>query len=346
MWGYKPIPGVKSPEDEKATLDTWAREQDSKPWLRFSTAKSRGADPGELTEAVGDADAVKASTLGLKNLKRVADLLLTATTTQKGEPYSDLEEIYGDMVGQWRLEMGHVAAIVGGFQTQQKHIGQEGLLFTPISKERQAEAVKFLSENVFATPTWMLNPEVLRRIEASGSLDRVKLAQQMMLNQLLSSARFARLVEQEAMDGDKAYRPVDFLADVRKGVWGELNGTAPVKSDAYRRNLQRAYLDLMGDKLNGRAPVNDDQRPFIRGELRALSADVVKALARTTDRASRLHLEDVRDQIARILDPKFAAPAPAAGGTQIILGRFNADGDEPTDDLLKCWPDHSIRIRR
>lgn len=346
MWGYKPIPGAKSSEEEKATLDAWAREQDKTPWLRFMTAKARGADPGELTEAVGDADAVKASTLGLKNLKRVADLLLTATTTQKGEPYSDLEEIYGDLIGQWRLEMGHVAAIVGGFQTQQKHVGQDGVLFTPISKERQAEAVKFLSDNVFATPTWLLNPEVLRRIETNGSLDRVKLAQQMALNQLLSSTRFARLVEQEAIDGDKAYRPVDFLADVRKGVWGELNGTASVKSDAYRRNLQRAYLDLMGDKLNGRAPVNDDQRPFIRGELRALNADVTKALARTTDRASRLHLEDVRDQIARILDPKFAAPAPAAGGLPIIFGRFNASGDELTEDLLKCWPDHSIRIRQ
>lgn len=342
MWGYKPIPGAKSTEDENKILDEWARQQDSKPYLRFSTARSRGADPGELTEAVGDADAVKASGLGLKNLKRVADLLLTATTTQKGEPYSDLEEIYGDMIGQWRLEMGHVAAIVGGFQTQQKHIGQEGILFTPISKERQAEAVKFLSDNVFATPTWMLKPEILRRIETNGSLDRVKSAQQMMLNQLMSSARFTRLVEQEAIDGEKAYRPVDFLADVRKGVWGELNGTAPIKMDAYRRNLQRAYLDLLGDKLNGRAPVNDDQRPFIRGELRSLSADINKSLARATDRSSRMHLEDARDQIAKILDPKFAAPAPAGNALPFVLGRFGFEED-PSIDPLRCWVDYSLR---
>ena len=342
MWGYKPIPGAKSTEDESKTLDEWARQQDSKPYLRFSTARSRGADPGELTEAVGDADAVKASELGLKNLKRVTDLLLTATTTQKGEPYSDLEEIYGDMIGQWRLEMGHVAAIVGGFQTQQKHIGQDGVLFTPISKERQAEAVKFLSDNVFATPTWMLKPEILRRIETNGSLDRVKAAQQMMLNQLMSSTRFARLVEQEAIDGEKAYRPVDFLADVRKGIWGELNGTAPIKMDAYRRNLQRAYLDLLGDKLNGRAPVNDDQRPFIRGELRSLSADINKSLARTTDRASRMHLEDARDQITKILDPKFAAPAPAGNTLPFVLGRFGFDED-PSIDPLRCWVDYSLR---
>lgn len=344
MWGYKPIPGAKTYEDEQKTLNQWAMEQDKTPWLRFMTAKARGADPGELTEAVGDADAVKASGLGLKNLKRVADLLMTATTTEKGEPYNDLEEVYGDMIGQWRLEMGHVTAIVGGFQTQQKHIGQDGVLFTPISKERQAEAVKFLNDNVFATPTWMLKPEILRRIETNGSLDRVRMAQQMTLSQLMSSSRFARLVEQEAMDGDKAYRPVDFLADVRNGVWSELNGTAAIKIDAYRRNLQRAYLDLLGDKLNGRAPATDDQRPFIRGELRALNADVTKAMARATDRASRMHLEDVKDQIAKILDPKFAAPAPAATGLQFVLGRFS--DEEQSEELLNCWPDYSLRIRR
>jgi hypothetical protein len=346
MWGYKPIPNCNSPEDEKKTLDEWARQQDQSPWLRFSTSRSRGADPGELTEAVGDADAVKATTLGLKNLKRVADLLLTATTTEKGKPYTDLEELYGSMIGQWRQEMGHVAAIVGGFNSQQKHIGQDGVLFSPISKERQAEAVKFLNDNVFATPSWMINPEILRRIEPNGTLDRVKSAQQSILTSLMNQPRFARMVEQEAIDGDKAYRPVDFLADVRKGVWTELNGSGAgaVKIDAYRRNLQRAYLDLMGDKLNGRAPVSDDQRPFIRGELRALNAEVAKATARTTDRATRMHLDDVKDQIAKILDPKFAPPAPATSIQSLILGRF--DEDEDLRNSLQCWPDYSVQILR
>lgn len=344
MWGYKPIAGCASPEEELKTLNEWAREQDSKPYLRFTTAKSRGADPGELTEAVGDADAVKASTLGVKNLKRVADLLLTATTTENGKAYTDLEEIYGAMIGQWRLEMGHVAAIVGGFQSQQKHIGQDGVLFTPIPRERQAEAVKFLNENVFATPSWMLRPEILRRIESNGALDRVKQAQQFILSQLMNPARFSRLVEQEAIDGEKSYRPVELMSDVRKGIWSELNGTGAVKIDAYRRNLHRTYLDLMGDRLNGRSPANDDQRPFIRGELRSLSADVAKALNRTTDRATRMHLEDVRDQIAKILDPKFAAPTPAATGLPFVIGRFGMDDEEFSGESLKCWPDYSIRL--
>ena len=248
------------------------------------------------------------------------------------------------MLGQWRLEMGHVTQLVGAFNSQQKHIGQEGVLFTPVPRERQAAAVKFLNENAFATPTWMVRPEILRRIETDGVLARIKSTQQGLLSQLMSASRFNRLIEQEAIDGDKAYRAVDFLADVRKGIWGELTGTAAVKIDAYRRNLQRGYLDLMGDKLNGRVAVTDDQRPFIRGELRALNADVAKALVRTTDRATRLHLEDVRDQIAKILDPKFAAPAPATatGG----FGRPGLDGEELSGESLGCWPDYSVRIRR
>ena len=68
MWGYKPIAGARTPDDEKPTLDTWARQQDQTPYFRFSTAGGVG-DPGNNTEAVGDADAVAATTLGLKNLR-------------------------------------------------------------------------------------------------------------------------------------------------------------------------------------------------------------------------------------------------------------------------------------
>ena len=75
MWGYKPIPAAKTPDEEKATLNEWAKQQDKTPWLRFSTPKAMGADPGDQSEAVGDADALYATTYGMKNIKRVADML-------------------------------------------------------------------------------------------------------------------------------------------------------------------------------------------------------------------------------------------------------------------------------
>ena len=336
MWGYKPIPGAHTPDDEKKTLDQWAREQDSKPWLRFSTADSRGSDPGENTEAVGDGDAVASTALGIKNLKRVADMLLPATSTP-GEPYDDLEELYARMLGQWATELNHVTAIVGGFNSQQKHAGQDGVRFVIVPKERQAAAVRFLNENAFATPSWALRPEILRRIEPAGAMARVNTAQERILNSLLNNTRFERLTEQEAIDGAAAYRPADFMADLRRGIWSELEG-GPVRIDVYRRNLQNSYIDMLSNKLNVRPAVTDDYRALIKAELRDLSAAIAAATPRAVDRQTRAHLADARDQIAKALDPRFAPPAAPA----VVFNPFGYEEDE--FGSFNCWPDYAIHV--
>jgi hypothetical protein len=338
-WGYAPIPSAKTADDERPTLDKWAHEQDTTPWYRFSTAIAAGSDPGELTEAIGDADAIKSTAAGLKNLQRVAKMLLPATTTRTGEPYDDLAELYSRMLGQWTVEMNHVAAIVGGFDTQEKYVGQDGVIVTPVSKDRQKLAVSFINENTFATPKWAIDSQILRRIEAVGVLNSVRNAQNSVMTNLLNTGRFNRLVEQEALDGNAAYTPSDFLTDVRKGIWKELDSTQIV-IDAYRRNLQRAYLDLVNNKVNG---PSGEERPLYRAELKSLSSSLTAAIAKTTDRETKAHLEDSRNQIAKILDPKFAA----AGGNAGVVIRIGIDGIDPLwgipDPTGVCWPDYAIR---
>jgi len=343
MWGYKPIPGAASPDAEKRTLDEWARQQDATPWLRFSTEGSMGSDPGELTEAVGDEDAVASTALGMKNLERVAAMLVPATTTRPGEPFSDLEEIYGRLLGQWALEMNHIAAIVGGYNSQQKHIGQTGVRFQLIPRAKQEGAVQFLLEHAFKVPGWALNPEILRRIEPVGVLDRVEASQTRVLNSLLSTARVLRLVEQEAIDGTAAYAALDFLTDVRRGLWSEVYGGGNASINAYRRNLQRAYVDTLGSRINGPQSASDDARAFFRGELKALDQDLGTALGRQLDRATSLHIQDVRTQIARALDPTVNAAAnPARSTTEFDEGAM-FDVTVASDT---CWPDYVVTPRK
>ena len=50
---------------------------------------------------MGDADAVKSTALGVKNLQRVAKMLMSATAYKEGETYEDLAELYGRMLSQW-----------------------------------------------------------------------------------------------------------------------------------------------------------------------------------------------------------------------------------------------------
>jgi len=355
-WGYAPIAGAKVPDDEQAQLNRWANEQDSKPQYRFSTAQAGGSDPGDNTEAVGDIDAVAATGLGLKNLQRVADMLLTATTTKQGEPYDELTEVYGRLVGQWTTEMNHVTQLVGGFNSQQKHIGQPGPRFTSVPKAKQAEALKFLLDNAFHTPQFFIKPDILRLIQPTGAMARVRTAQNSVMNSLLQTSRLDRLIEQAATDGANAYTPVQFLADLRGGIWSELKTpTQPI--DAYRRNTQRVYLDTLDNRLNSGAEPSGEVRALLKGELRALRSQVVAAIPATTDRATRLHLEDSRDAIDEILDPRAMRTRAAAGGgggggrggfadgSRVLdsSARFDYENDPFLRLPTTCWPDYAIQ---
>ncbi|MEO5895709.1 MAG: zinc-dependent metalloprotease [Vicinamibacterales bacterium] len=249
------------------------------------------------------------------------------------------------MLGQWALEMHHVATIVGGYNSQQKHIGQTGVRFQLIPRAKQEGAVKFLLNNAFKAPKWALNEEILRRIEPVGVIDRVEASQTRVLNSLLSTARVTRLVEQEALDGNAAYAPLDFLADVRKGVFSELYGAGPGKSglpiDAYCRNLQRAYSETLSNRINDAQAQSDDVRAFFRGELKALDTALT---ASSRDRETALHIDDLRLQIARALDPTVQAAAAAArrAGTSL--------DDEKLFDVTaaqdSCWIDYVVKPRK
>jgi hypothetical protein len=159
------------------------------------------------------------------------------------------------------------------------------------------------------------------------------------LNSLLNSARVLRLVEQQAVDGAAAYAPLDFLAHLRKGVWSEVYstpaGVQPI--DAYRRNLQRNYIDTLSARVNGAQAQSDDARAFFRGELKSLQDDLQGSLARVSDRATSLHIQDALTIIARALDP---TAQPAAAGARSTTTAFD------DVDLDSCWPDYVIARRK
>jgi hypothetical protein len=311
-WGYAPIPGATSAAAERPTLDRWAREQDTIPWLRWNVPGSQGSDPSDQSEAVGDGDPVKATGWGIASLRQIVPLILRAGI-QQGEDFSELGDLYDNVLNQWITEMLHVVTDVGGVSAQEKRGGQEGVRYTPLSRERQQRAVRFLVDSAFETPTWLLVPEITQRIEVEGALRRINGAQAPILSTLLNNRRMERMIEYEAVATDRAavYSLANMLSDVRNGLWRELGGRRVVV-DPFRRELQRSYLAIVAPKINppaGAAPAlspraTSDIRALFRAELRALDRDVAAALPRTSDPVTRAHLDDVRVQIDRILDPQ------------------------------------------
>lgn len=174
----------------------------------------------------------------------------------------------------------------------------------------------WIGNHVFATPEWMIDYDVLTRIQATGAVDRIRALQTRVLDRVLEPRRMERLVEAEIKLGDRAYTLGEMLDDVRAEVWSELAGGQTI--DPFRRNLQRAHLErlewLMTEEpgelpsffrgsLNNVDVSQSDIRPFVRGQLNDLQREIRAGLNPTRDRATRLHLEDALVRIEDILDP-------------------------------------------
>jgi hypothetical protein len=301
-WGYVALPDAKGPEAEKPALDAIAARQVSNPMLRFGGEDLPSqTDPSVQMEDLGS-DPIEATTYGLKNISRISQMLIPATT-KYGEDYDMLKDMYTALDRQRLTELMHVLKLVGGVVETDYHAGRGDVVYAPVPKAQQARAVRFLIANAFATPKDLLQPAVLNRIEPYGVTDRVLSEQRIFLGSLLNETRVRRMLDNQALAGNAAYTPMQMISDVQGGVWSELMQTQP-NIDLYRRNLQRAYLQLAKPILVGDTTAQSELRPILTHALTDLARTLDRAIAKTRDTATLNHLRDCRTQVERILHPK------------------------------------------
>jgi len=94
---------------------------------------------------------------------------------------------------------------------------------------------------------------------------------------------------------------MDLMGESRRGIFAELKRGA--QPDAFRRNLQRAYLSKMADlmKLEDAKYDQTDIKAAVRANLKALQNDL-KSLKKMRNAAAKAHFEDVQARIESIFD--------------------------------------------
>jgi hypothetical protein len=301
-WGYRQF---KEGADEKAELEKFVKRQVDDPKLRFGDPNP-AEDPTQQTEDLGS-DPIAATEMGLANINRVAAYLVEATCVE-GEDYRLLENMHGRLLNQRARELGHVANVVGGFVRTNLWYGDAKKVYAPVDAAQQRKAVAFLNEHAFHVPKEVINPEIMLRLEAAGVADRVLASQRTVLNGLISDTRIKRMAEQAQRDGNGVYTSSEMLADVRKGVWSELE-KKPVSIDLYRRNLQRAHVEHLSSLVSAVNPASD-LPALARNELRALEKQLAAfSEDQFADGATTAHLLDIRARIEQTLDPRGKKPA-------------------------------------
>jgi hypothetical protein len=312
-WGYRWMPEAKTPEDEVPLLNklTIEKLKDRRYW--FGTEIDPD-DPRGQNEDLGD-NAAKAGAYGIKNLKRIV-ANLPDWTREANKDYSGLNEIYGQVVLQFNRYMGHVAKNIGGIYTTPKMVEEPGVVYEFVPVEKQKEAMRFLQEQLFTTPRWLVDNTISSYI-GTNKLSTISNVQNNILGRLVSNSTFSKLFRFEA-ESDKPYSATEMLNELRKGIWSELTLRKPI--DIYRRSLQKSFVEslnriispetgssfiLTPSGFSAAMPTSktSDALSISKAQLRLLAAEIKAALPAYKDAASRAHLQDVLDRIDEMLKP-------------------------------------------
>ena len=273
-WGYRYFPG-KSLLQEKEVLTKYVDQKSLNPIYMFGS--SRG-DPNTQTENIGD-DPIKASTYGLKNLKIVANNFMD-WIHEPNKDYSDLNEIYDELLGVYSRYIFHVIGIVGGINQTLHNTNQDNIFtYVNVDKAYQMEALSFLDLELWKTPNWLRNKKIISQINNLDGLYKIEKIQERAINSLLSNYRLNKMlsasktIEGNALEFDNL---IDMLFE------SIIDKIAP--TDQFSRNLQISFTN----KIN--TLIEEDK---IEGVIKSKALSVKRKINKLSERKSRSSSKDL-----------------------------------------------------
>lgn len=302
-WGYRWLPQFKTADEEipYSNRSIIAKLKEDARYT-FGTETDPN-DPRNQSEDLGD-DAMLASTYGIRNLQRIMPQILT-WSYEPNKSYAGAATVYSALVAQFGRYMGHVAKNIGGIYSTPITVEQtdsKARSFVPA--EIQKRATDFLCRQLFTTPEWLIDHQLMGKARVLP-IHAICPLQTRILSQLLSRNTFDKMAEDEALNGKTAYTAARLMKDLYPTIWG-----TPARSDLFRRNLQKAYVQCLirlldqpetekGNSL--RLPTYSEAPAIARAELNHINSVLQGAVA-TTSGTARSHYQNLRALIKQALD--------------------------------------------
>jgi hypothetical protein len=291
IFGYKQFPG-ETTDSERTILNNMIKEKAGDPLYRFGRQRGLPLDHTSQTEDLGD-DSMLASEYGIKNLKRIIPNLIE-WTSEDAKDFSNLDELYGNVIGQFRRYIGHVVGNIGGVKEVYKTYDQNETTYAPNDFVKQKRAMQFLNTHLFNTPHWLVDQQILRRIEFDGNVDRIQGLHNYAINILFNNNRMKRLADNESMLGPNTYTLSNMFEDSKDMIFSYSN------PDVYQRVLQRTYVDKMLALIDEDSAENSDARALARHTLASI-ADDTKKLKKSGSSMTKAHFSDLKSLINKTL---------------------------------------------
>jgi hypothetical protein len=339
-YGYKPILGASTPEDELEELGKIAARS-VEPQLAYGTDEDfyggpfSAADPYTNQFDLGSEPLVWARGQ-VELVTSLMDEKLLERVLEDGDRLQFLRRVVMGLLVRYYQATTVAARYVGGYDVTRLHKGQsaERNYLEPIDGALQRKALDFLGDIAFRDDRLVLPPRVLRSLPpetwlhwGSGPIDVgtadfpmqqfIELIRGSVLDRLLASSVLARVQNTELVFGDGAegFTMAELMTRVSETVWSELSADEPATGQElvprFRRSLQRRHLDRLIELALHRAGAPLDASSLARLELTELARSLDDALAGDSlGRMTQAHLEDCRRLIRQALEAKLEMPAP------------------------------------
>ena len=234
---------------------------------------AQSTEPGHIFG--NDADDMRSPGAGIDPRVMISDMssdpvtygvnrmaLVNATLPKLVDKYDDehswqtLLRSYFFVTGQKAAMGGVISRQIGGVYVDRTVPGAEGVMdapFTPVPEARQKAAMNALKDHIFAADAFDAPEELVRRLQTQrrgfnyfGDTEDPKLharalgIQMGVLNHLLHPVVMGRMTD-TALYGN-SYSSTQMILDLNDAIFGgDLRG----KPNAFRRNLQTAYLERL-----------------------------------------------------------------------------------------------------
>lgn len=300
QWGYTPLWGTSDDEEDRLLLNEMIKKKQKENKRLWFGAEGYNRDPRCQREDLGD-NPVIAAEYGIRNLKRVMKAL-PEWTYEKGDFNTHLLSMHKSVIEQYRRFLIHAAVHIGGIYRNFKVAEEEGIVYEPVEREMQRQALQFLGDYLFTPPDWLFREQYLYRIYESPQREMHKI-----IDDVLSPDTYPLLdpetfigMKDYAADHEGCYTVEEYLSDLKHILFRELQTRQAIGN--FRRHSQQVCVESMVSLLKDEKYKKTDVPVIARNFLTGLAQDIQKNKRYFKDTVSREHLAYLYTKIQKQLE--------------------------------------------
>jgi hypothetical protein len=345
-YGYAPIAGATTPEQERPTLLRWASAW-SNPWYRFAMDEDvHWATGHAIDPRIDQFDLTNDNINWCESQLRVSQSILHAMPArfaQSGASHDALREafelalfrVFGCTNFAWHY--------IGGEVLSRAHIGDPGSVppLGPVPRSESKRAFAFLDAHLFSPSAWNLSPVLLRQLVYAEWVTDLpspawaynppmrhdepiaqiaEMIQQQTLTSIFSPVLLQRLDDLSLKYGSGSTMSLsDAFAWTQTAVFSDLSSKNLNSMGEVHRSLQQWYARMLAQMLLAPKPGTPyDAQSLARAELVSVRAQSRAARQRAgLDELTSAHLAALESVADQALSARMAIPPPLSSqGTQ------------------------------